>query len=461
MEKELCVKKEPRWLSVYATLTLAVLLFHLVRFVNEPLWVNVYCVYYIWLIPVFIAFTFYFRRPFGSPEEKLLLLYWAWVFISRLLNGDFFLTKDGDMVLNIGLACALFPVCLCLKSEERQRFLDILSLVVAGFYTLVSLICLYALLYHKELFNPLTGGNLCSFYFGYRLSVFGKNPNECTLWFFLGFFLLVYQFFRRKNPALRILIAISAALNYLALMGTFSRNGMMAFSVCFALLIAMVAQRFLPVRRQGAKVLLSILVVALLLPATYLSFNASGKMMSSVCNHLLSQEVLQEEVDDPKGEAPAVVEETVDTPEVSYVDKRGMADTGRIGLYKSIVPTIQQEPIRLLRGSLTENVMAIVNQYFVNPTTQFHNTFLQVFALTGILGLGLVLAFTVIISIRIVRLFFSEAPLAVKSLSLVLVGSFCYNLLETCQFVVSDVRSFLFYIIAGAVVSYSCEVGQG
>lgn len=459
MEKKLCVKKEPRWLSVYAALTLAVLMFHMVRFVNEPLWVNVYCVYYIWLIPVFIAFTFYFRRPFGSPEEKLLLLYWAWVFISRLLNGDFFLTKDGDMVLNIGLACTLFPVCLCMKREERQRFLDILSMVVAGFYTLVSLVCLYALLYHKELFNPFTGGNLCSFYYGYRLSVFGKNPNECVLWFFLGFFLLVYQFFRRKNPALRILIVISAALNYLALMATFSRNGMMAFSVCFSLLIAMVAQRVLPVRRQGAKVFLSILVVALLLPATYLSFNASGKMMSSVCNHLLSQEARQE-ADEPEGEAPAQAAESVDTPAVSYVDKRGMADTGRIGLYKSIVPTIQQEPIRLLRGSLTENVMAVVNQYFVNPTTQFHNTFLQVFALTGLLGLGLVLAFTVIISIRIVRLFFSEAPLAVKSLSLILVGSFCYNLLETCQFVVSDVRSFLFYIIAGAVVSYSLEMRQ-
>ena len=446
-----------------------VLIYHLLRYVHPDIWGQIYCVYYMFLVPALIAVYFAYKRLEGPVELKLFVFYWIWIFVSRLLNGDFFLTHDGDMVLNIGLGCVMMAVCLLLDGKQRQRFLDGISIAVSGFYSLLSVCGLYAVLYQKELYNPLTGGSLCGFWYYdglSRLQLLGKHANETAVWFFLGFFLLMYLFFRHKSLLWRIPIVVAAALNYINLCMTFSRSNMVAFAVCFSLLLAMVILRRMSAAKMGRQILATMGLLLVLLPLSYKSFDITAGIIGRAATELaVVEQQPAEQIDDANPQTAAGQPEagagTVATPapaiQPAYSDKRGFSDTGRFTIYRTIIPTMQQEPLRLVRGCLCMDVMKIAHQYLINKDPHFHNTFLQVLCITGIPGLLLILALCVLLAIRIIRLFFSAAPLEIKALTLILIGLFLYNMLEVSLFVAADTRAFVAYILAGAVIAYDKE----
>ena len=141
-----------------------------------------------------------------------------------------------------------------------------------------------------------------------------------------------------------------------------------------------------------------------------------------------------------------------------YVDKRALSDSGRFEIYRSVIPTFRQEPMRLVRGCLWRDVMSVSNTVLLAAYAHLHNTYLQVLVFTGIPGFLLVLIFSALLALAILRLLFSDAPMRVKALTLILIGSFFYNLLEISLFVSADTRAFTAYIIAGAVLAYSREI---
>lgn len=470
-----------------------VLIYHLLRYVHPDIWGQIYCVYYMFLVPALIAVYFAYKRLEGPVELKLFVFYWIWIFVSRLLNGDFYLTHDGDMVLNMGLGCVMMAVCLLLEGKERQRFLDGISIAVGGFYSLLSVCGLYAALYQKELYNPLTGGSLCNFWYYdglSRLQLLGKHANETAVWFFLGFFLLIYLFFRHKSLLWRIPIVAAAAMNYINLCMTFSRSNMVAFSVCFSLLLAMVILRRLSAAKMGRQLLATMGLLLVLLPLSYKSFDITAEIVGRAATELAAvKQQAAEQIDDatqqtaavqPEAEAEIEAAEQIDdatsqtaavqpeagaeivaTPapaiQPAYSDKRGFSDTGRFTIYRAIIPTMQQEPLRLVRGCLCMDVMKIAHQYLINKDPHFHNTFLQVLCITGLPGLLLILALCAVLAMRIIRLLFSAAPLEIKVLTLILIGLFIYNMLEVSLFVAADTRAFVAYILAGAVIAYDKE----
>ena len=488
------LKRHPQdtldWQKFLSVAIFIVFVYHLLRYVHPDIWGEIYSVYYMFLVPALIAVYFAYKRLEGPVELKLFVFYWLWIFVSRLLNGDFYLTHDGDMVLNMGLACVMMAVCLLLEGKERQRFLDGISIAAGGFYSLLSVCGLYAVLYQKELYNPLTGGSLCSFwhYGGLsRLQLLGKHANETAVWFFLGFFLLMYLFFRHKSLLWRIPIVVAAAMNYINLCMTFSRSNMVAFAVCFSLLLAMVILRRMSAAKMGRQILATMGLLLVLLPLSYKSFDITAGIIGSAATELaVVEQQPTEQIDDanpqtaagqPEAGAgtvatpapatqPAVSQPeagagTVATPapatQPAYTDKRGFSDTGRFTIYRAIIPTMQQEPLRLVRGCLCMDVMKIAHQYLINKDPHFHNTFLQVLCITGLPGLLLILALCVLLAIRIIRLFFSAAPLEIKALTLILIGLFLYNMLEVSLFVAADTRAFIAYIVAGAVIAYDKE----
>ena len=491
------LKRHPQdtldWQKFLSVAIFIVFVYHLLRYVQPDIWGQIYCVYYMFLVPALIAVYLSHRRLEGPVELKLFIFYWIWIFVSRLLNGDFYLTHDGDMVLNIGLSCVMMAVCLLLDGKERQRFLDGLSIAAGGFYSLLSVCGLYAVLYQKELYNPLTGGSLCNFWYYdglSRLQLLGKHANETAVWFFLGFFLLIYLFFRHKSLLWRIPIVAAAAMNYINLCMTFSRSNMVAFSVCFSLLLAMVILRRLSAAKMGRQLLATMGLLLVLLPLSYKSFDITAEIVGRAATELAAvKQQAAEQIDDatqqtaavqPEAEAEIEAAEQIDdatsqtaavqpeagaeivaTPapaiQPAYSDKRGFSDTGRFTIYRAIIPTMQQEPLRLVRGCLCMDVMKIAHQYLINKDPHFHNTFLQVLCITGLPGLLLILALCAVLAMRIIRLLFSAAPLEIKVLTLILIGLFIYNMLEVSLFVAADTRAFVAYILAGAVIAYDKE----
>ena len=454
-----------------------IFVYHLLRYVHPDIWGQIYCVYYMFLVPALVAVYFARKRPDRPVELTLFILYWIWIFISRLLNGDFFLTQDGDMVLNIGLSCVMLAVCTLLKGRDRQRFLDWISIAVCGFYSLLSLCGLYAVLFRKELYNPLTGGSLCGFWYTgglARLQLLGKHANEVAVWFFLSFFLLMYLFFRRKSLLWRIPIVAAALMNYLNLCMTFSRSNRVAFSVCFSLLLVMVVIQRLSGTKRSRQLLAALGLLLILLPLSYKSFDLTAEIVGKVSSQLVDAKqkaVPDTPVDTEQkaapdtpvaAEQPAAGIEAAATDLGGYSDNRGFSDSGRLAIYKTIVPTMRQEPMRLLRGCLCVDVMKIANPLLSTPVPHYHNTFLQVLCIAGLPGLLLTLLICVLLAVKVIRLFFSDAPLEIKALTLLLIGLFIYNMLEVSLFVAADTRAFTAYIVAGAVIAYGNEIqGQG
>lgn len=463
------LKRHPQdtldWQKFLSVAIFIVFVYHLLRYVHPDIWGEIYSVYYMFLVPALIAVYFSYKRLEGPVELKLFVFYWIWIFVSRLLNGDFYLTHDGDMVLNIGLSCVMMAVCLLLDGKERQRFLDWISIAVSGFYSLLSVCGLYAVLYQKELYNPLTGGSLCGFWFHdglFRLQLLGKHANEVAVWFFLGFFLLMYLFFRHKSLLWRVPIVVAAAMNYINLCMTFSRSNMVAFSVCFSLMFSMVIFRRLSGAAKKRQLLVSFVLLLVMLPLSYKNFDITAETVGRVATELaVAKQQVAEQRDDANPQTaagqPEAEPETAPANQTGYTDERGFSDNGRFGIYRTIIPTMQQEPLRLLRGCLCMDVMKIAHQYLPYKDPHFHNTFLQVLCITGIPGLLLILALCVLLAIRIIRLFFSAAPLELKVLTLILLGLFIYNMLEVSLFVAADTRAFIAYIVAGAVIAYDKE----
>ena len=445
--------------------------FHLLRYLHNDSWNGIYAVYYPALIPVLIAFTLYFRWGTWSLAEELFLLYWCWSYISRLLNGDFFLTNDADFVLNLGLGYVFLQSCLALEGKQGKRLLDWVSLLAVAYFSMLSLLGMYAVIMHRWLYNPFTGDTLCGFEgFLNRLLFFGRNSTECSAWFLLGFFLSLFLFSREKSLLLRIILVPAAILNYLALTMTFTRSARVAFAFCLALILLLPVLKRVSLKKISAQVLVALVLVGIFTPSIYLSFNATASAVRCVSMMIVEQqqEMLQQGEQSTKAdeaaEAAPAPEKTVnlknsaENPAINsfiYKDVRGLNDSGRISIYKSIIPTMQQEPLRLLRGSLCKDVMRVANTVLPEAKPHFHNSFLQLFSLTGLPGLLLVLGFCLVLCTKILRIYFSGAPTEIKLLTLPLAGSLIYSLLETSLFVVADFRAFLFYIIAGAVLAYN------
>jgi O-antigen ligase len=146
---------------------------------------------------------------------------------------------------------------------------------------------------------------------------------------------------------------------------------------------------------------------------------------------------------------------------VSNVSNRGE-------IYASVIPTLKADPMRILIGKYSSKIMDIPNLFQSYPYFHMHNFLLQVLMLTGIIGLALVLAFTVLMVLKMIRLFFSQhsdATMDIKVLTLPLSEIFIYGMFETILFTASaderaltDFRELFFFLLAGIFLGYYYQV---
>ena len=165
--------------------------------------------------------------------------------------------------------------------------------------------------------------------------------------------------------------------------------------------------------------------------------------------------------------------EVVSGESANFGDSRDMKETlsngsNRFGVYLSAIPAIRDEPLRLLIGKYNAKLMDGPHRYQIGPFWHMHNYLIQVLMLTGLVGFLLVLCFSVLLVIRMVRLYFSDNPKAtadIKVLTLPVSGILLYGMLETVIFTASaderaftDFRELFFFLIAGAALAWSYEL---
>lgn len=463
--------------ELYALTLLGILLLFMLEPLNCYLAWSLLYGYGLYLFVVLAAFYLYFRGLRDGWEIRLAVAFVLWHALSRILLGDVVLQQEGYLVMKGPLMVCMLSVGLVLSREQRRRFLHIFGMAAAMFFTLLGVVDLYSYVTRRTLVYALTEVSTGIVY-GFRMQILGYNPNTVGFWYLLSSALLVYLFLDCRRRAWRIPLSVMLLIHYLTLATTFSRNSELAYSACAGLLTALLLNGKLSARGKKtgriALLFLAALVAGLLcfkgfalgtgllgrlhdsLPASKPKARVETAAETAAQTHTGADArrgaVPAALAASPRGLSAAKTEETD-----VFRDPRSLTDDAqRFLIYRTVPEIFRQEPMRLLRGCLFEERMSISNPLLPKTKTMLHNSWLEILNYMGIPGLLLFLAFTVLVLSDCLRLYFSTAPehtTAIKFLTLPVLASFSFSLLESFLWFRTDFMTLSCYLFMGFVIA--------
>ena len=447
----------------------ALLLFYMVCPVAPLRWNDLYAAYGRAAIFAMAGIYFFVCRLRGKPEVRLVIYYAIWVFLTRLLNTDYYLQNELDLVISRVLCCVILPVGLLLEPEERLRLLDVVVAVSGIYYFITALLGLYATIFGVYFYIPpehvvfgIDENTLFRSRFIYMVA-WGTNRTIASVWFYLAWCMMIYAFFRTRKTALRVPIVIAFLVFHLTLAFCFCRTIKLAASLNVSMLLVLWAQQVFRRTKDRRRAALILAAALLALPAVYKGFDLLTAGTAKLYNAL--DVSIERTSDEFMGDI--YLEETKDGQ--NFADGRDVKTSlsnlsNRREVYASAIPTFREDPLRLLIGKYSSKIMLIPHKYQSYPYFHMHNVLLQVLMLTGIPGFLLVLAFMVLLIRRSVKLFFSAAPVMIRVLVLPISGVLFYGLFETILFTdsadqraLTDFRELFFFLLAGIVLACSYE----
>ena len=461
---------DTRWRRALAFCAGALVLFYMVCPVAPQRWSDLYASYGKTAIIAMAAIYFFRARLDGVLEVKLVIYYTIWLFLTRLFNTDLYLQNELDLVISRILCCVVFPVGLLLDERERRVLLDVVIAVSGAYYFVTALLGLYACIFGVYFYLPPEGVvfGLDNAFYGnsfVRIVAWETTRTISAVWFYLAWCMMIYEFFRCQNRLWRIPICLALFVFHLAMAFCVTRSVFLAASVNAAMLAVLLGKQHVRVKKGFLRVLILTLLAVLSLALCYKSFEwlrtATGKVYDSMDVQI---ERTSDQFMNP---------EVVSGESANFGDSRDMKETlsngsNRFGVYLSAIPAIRDEPLRLLIGKYNAKLMDGPHRYQIGPFWHMHNYLIQVLMLTGLVGFLLVLCFSVLLVIRMVRLYFSDNPKAtadIKVLTLPVSGILLYGMLETVIFTASaderaftDFRELFFFLIAGAALAWSYEL---
>lgn len=454
--------REKSWPRSHAFMTAALLVFFMVSPAAPEHWSALYSVYGRCAIIATLALYFWKCGLRGTVEVKLVIWYAIWLFVTRLLNTDYYLENEFDLVLKTFLCVAVLSTGLVLDPTQRRRFFDIVIAIVGGFYFIVAILaiaaCFLGIYFYIPPENIPFGIDTYYLYANfYFIAPFGTNRTISAAWFYIAGCLMVYEFLNCRRKLWRIPIVLAWLVFYIAVALSFCRSIKLAMCVNAAMLVILGGMKLIKMKSNALKALLIAVLALVSMPLVYKSFDLTVSAAQAAYDWL-DPDV--ERISDPYVGRGQVQEfgDTRDLKEsVSNMSNRG-------NIFASIIPTIKEDPTLLLIGKYSHQIMDIPHKYQNYPYFHMHNYLVQTLMLAGVVGLLLVLAFSVMLVIKMIRLFFSRLPgvtAAVKTLTLPLSGIFIYGMMETAIFtncaddrVPTDFRELAFFLIAGIFLGF-------
>lgn len=450
-----------RWTSFHTWAVFIIFCFFMLCPVAPYRWNDLYDFFYGRnFIIITLALFFFMGRLNHRLEVNLVIFYALWLMATRFLNGDHYLTREPDLILTKFLCAAILALGPMLDKEGRRRFLNFFCAAVGIFYFVSGALAIVVDLLGTHIYLPpenVLFGLEEEWHLHY-INVFNTNRTISSLWFYIAFCMMLYQFFACRNKLWRIPIAIAGLLFYVAISLAFSRTVKMICAVSVAMLAMLLALKYLPLKKLWQKAAVLVLCAALFLPLTLKSFDWTASLMTDVSSLLIS--------------------ETTDGADAAGVDFSDNRDLGkdisnlseRKQIFASFIPSLKLSPRRIFVGCFSDKLMSIPNLFidFPIPFLHMHNFLLETFMLTGLLGFLLVVFFCLRLLLRMLHLFFTSdqrVSLADKVLTIPLAGILLYGMFEVVIFTAcsdrrapTDMRELSFFIIAGMVLACSYEV---
>ena len=450
-----------RWTSFHTWAVFIIFCFFMLCPVAPYRWNDLYDFFYGRnFIIITLALFFFMGRLNHRLEVNLVIFYALWLMATRFLNGDHYLTREPDLILTKFLCAAMLALGPMLDKEGRRRFLNFFCAAVGIFYFVSGALAIVVDLLGTHIYLPpenVLFGLEEEWHLHY-INVFNTNRTISSLWFYIAFCMMLYQFFACRNKLWRIPIAIAGLLFYVAISLAFSRTVKMICAVSVAMLAMLLALKYPPLKKLWQKAAVLVLCAALFLPLTLKSFDWTASLMTDVSSLLISETT-----------------DGADAAGVDFSDNRDLSKdisnlSERKQIFASFIPSLKLSPRRIFVGCFSDKLMSIPNLFidFPIPFLHMHNFLLETFMLTGLLGFLLVVFFCLRLLLRMLHLFFTSdqrVSLADKVLTIPLAGILLYGMFEVVIFTAcsdrrapTDMRELSFFIIAGMVLACSYEV---
>ena len=471
------------WRDFYAAGVLMLFCFSLLTLIAPQRCADLFDKYGRFLLAALFG-AFLFRA--GLPREQVLRLhfcYLLWLLVSRWLNGDVYLFVDWKILRYELISFLMLSAGILLPPEGRRRLLNVFSLGFGGFFVLFSLMGIFVAFTNTYIHIPpenvwitiRAAGNprpLLNLLSSFRLTGAGR--------LYLAWGLLAYQAVRTRKTGLRVLLVLGMLVLHMAVALSFAHTIWIAISLSCAMFVLLLGYRRLRTRSSLLRVLILAAVFAAVLLGVFKSFELCLQLRDRLQPKLAARFEQRyeswERKPDPEYFGIAAPEQPVSGLTVSYSSEEEVTSTGdifldpprsfnfkytlswRTLLWESVPYCIKRNPSILLRGQLTKNLMDTPNKYLfgvyrlpIQPN--MHNYLFQSILQTGLPGFLLLLAWTLLIVVRMLRVFFSRGesavPLSVAFLTIPLTGMFLYSSMEYELFPAWDTCTQGFLLLAG------------
>ena len=410
-------------------------------------------------IPVLLGIYLAARGLRDGKEVRILLLYWCWIAISRMLNGDPTLTSSLTRILELLLMVLLFAPGVILPYKQREILFDVTAVTISVCHFIICCIAVYVAISGKRFISPIDDRMI-----GYlhdiedRLYVLDNHPNTVAGQHLISFCLLCALFFRHKNTAFRIWTVIAAGLNVVIIAMSLSRNGQTFLAVTVAMMAGILLVRHLHGKKIFVRCAAFLAALLLITPLFYQIYEPIRYGLWTVSASGTS------EAGQIKAKPVAAIQTLSYNAETDTYeeDSRDYLASGRKEIYKSALESIRQEPKRLLIGSSYDHYLDISHAMIKEQAHNFHNLILEVVNLFGLPGLSLVVWFYICLVKRGWYLIFdpeNRFSLAEQTLVLPIVALTGFYMLEAGLFTDMEFRAAFFFFTCGIMTGVT-EIGK-
>lgn len=452
------------WGTLNAVFIILIIGFYTLCLAVPTRWAALYETYGRALIVTMAALYFWNMRLRGSFEVRVMLFYVAWLFVTRLLNGDTYLQNEYDLVL-AELLCFLVLACaFTMSTDSREKLFDAVIVLYCGVFFIAALLGIFCCIMGCYLVLPPEGVIFgveieAEYLFTNFIAMFGTVRTISAVWTFTAWCLALYEFANKKSLLWRIPFGIALFVFTLAVIMSYSRTITVSFCVCCAMLAILAVLKKTKGRRLPLRAALCVFCAVLALGISYKASTAVKPLVGAVSSAVTAD--LPRESNDIIHYHSKVSEDFSDPRK----DSSNVASlSGRTDIYRAALTILKTEPSTLLRGKYSFKIQTSLAPFFPPseeyPIRHTHNYLLQTALLTGLVGLAAVVIFTVCVILRMMVFFFSEngrVRFANKLLTLPIAGLFIYSMMEIMIFTnCSDSRSFgtdlrelMFFLITG------------
>lgn len=421
------------------------------------------------LSEVALIFFALFGKKKSSIEIKLLVIFAFWLISTRILNRDVTVSEDYLYIRIYILSVSIMYCGFVLDEKKRKTAAIAVSVIICAYYTILSCAGIYASVIGEDIKLPLSITATTYKEASTRiLTVDGNNRNTVSMWFALACCLLLYQISVCKKNVVRILLAVVGLALYAAISLTMSRTTMGALAVALTMFAMMLVDKKAAGKNIKVRAAALFCTILFVLPLSYIGHDY---VCGAVTRLAVSFQSETEDINDMTEEHEK--EEKTEEKVVQFDDYRNASSIktfeGRTYIWKSGIQAILAEPDRLIKGRLDKDYMYVPDLFhdrsdpaFRGHTINMHNYLADILMRTGLPGFILVLAFTVLLVIRMIKVFFAkDIEISVKVLMLPIAASFVKGMMEAVLLSTEDIMNTLFCFIAGVFLAYSYELLPG